>query len=342
MDFCLFCLLLYTLHSVKGAGDYYTLTPNVLVVIPEKGNPTAEVSLQCGDSYNHDDITWRIQGQEFARGNQVNITVEEMLGGNYTCHSHSGALLNHTLVLVQAANRKILDSSHDPEYIQCSSKNYSGVFQCSWKWSKDRNGQVLLVTAARSSAEITCDLDVNGSSVTCRDHSHCPYSEEMERIAITLYVQNVFRVERYTQTFFIAEIVKPDKIRVTAVDQETFKWEYPETWSTPDSYFPLTFQVKMVPQNQSRDCEFRGRCRRRTTLKTTQDLQWPVRKGFLFCVRAQDMLCNSTWSEWSLVGPSDTFQQFIRWCDFSYTREMHRRQKHKSWEEKASDLEECW
>ena len=36
------------------------------------------------------------------QGNQVKVLVEEMNGGNYTCHLGSnGEYLNHTLILVQ-------------------------------------------------------------------------------------------------------------------------------------------------------------------------------------------------------------------------------------------------
>lgn len=46
-----------------------------------------------------------LQGEEPTpppQGNQVEVVVEEMDGGNYTCHlSPSGEYLNHTLILVQ-------------------------------------------------------------------------------------------------------------------------------------------------------------------------------------------------------------------------------------------------
>ncbi|KAJ8337640.1 hypothetical protein SKAU_G00366060 [Synaphobranchus kaupii] len=294
MNLCLFCVvLLLTLQCVKGAENFYTLQPNVVVVVPMQGSSVVQVPLLCGESYAHLDIVWRIKGLQVARGNQVNVTVEEMLGGNYTCHDHTGELLNHTLVLVQADRKRILEKSNDSEYVHCLSKNYSGVFQCYWEWSQTRKGDVLLVTAARSSAEITCSLDPTGHSITCRDHAYCPYSEERERITLMLYVKNQFRMEMYTKPFFITEIVKPDRITLTEVAKNTFELGYPDTWNTPESYFPLTFQVKVVPQKRTCGCE----CSKEP--KKTESQLWQVKKGFLMCVRAQDALCRSAWSDWS-------------------------------------------
>ncbi|XP_064181369.1 interleukin-12 subunit beta-like [Anguilla rostrata] len=341
MNLCLFCLVFLllvflTLQSVTGAGSYnYMLKPNVLVVVPAMGSSTVQVTLQCGESYAHGDVVWRIKGREVARGNQVNIIVEEMLGGNYTCHARSGALLNHTLVLVQAVHRRILDRSPDSEYIHCLSKNYSGVFQCSWTWSRTRKGDLLLVTAARSTAEITCSLDPSGHSITCRDPAHCPYSEEIERIKLAVYVKNEFRMEKYTQAFYIAEIVKPDRITVTKVDRNNFEWGYPDTWSTPDSYFPLTFQVKVIPWKQRCDCECLARRSGKIELHTTQSRQWPVREGFLFCVRAQDALCNSSWSDWSLVG-KNLPAHFNSTSDAGTSAAQNKRNKKKNRKQKGN------
>lgn len=44
--------------------------------------------------------------------------------------------------------------------------------------------------------------------------------------------------------------VKPDKITVEKTSESTVNWTYPRTWSLPRSYFPLTFQVKVVPQKK--------------------------------------------------------------------------------------------
>lgn len=51
-------------------------------------------------------------------GNQVKVLVEEMDGGNYTCHlGPGGQYLNHTLILVQLNpdNRPIILEEISPE-----------------------------------------------------------------------------------------------------------------------------------------------------------------------------------------------------------------------------------
>lgn len=59
------------------------------------------------------DIFWRRNGEmEAQRGNSYLVQLEESLGGgNYTCHSKDGSLLNYTEVLIQedeTKRRKIL------------------------------------------------------------------------------------------------------------------------------------------------------------------------------------------------------------------------------------------
>lgn len=59
------------------------------------------------------DIFWKKDGvQEAQRGNSYLVQLEESLGGgNYTCHSKDGSLINHTVVLIQeeeTQRRKIL------------------------------------------------------------------------------------------------------------------------------------------------------------------------------------------------------------------------------------------
>lgn len=59
------------------------------------------------------DIFWKKDSQRVAeRGNVYKVRLQESLGGgNYTCHSSDGSLLNHTVVLIQedeTMRRKIL------------------------------------------------------------------------------------------------------------------------------------------------------------------------------------------------------------------------------------------
>ena len=42
--------------------------------------------------------------------------------------------------------------------------------------------------------------------------------------------------------------VRPDQVPLTQAEdqQHVFDWDYPSTWNTPRSFFPLLFQVKVV------------------------------------------------------------------------------------------------
>lgn len=66
-----------------------------------------------GGSAENAGIFWKNNGvMETQRGNSYVVHLEESLGGgNYTCHSQSGSLLNYTVVLIKedkAKRRKIL------------------------------------------------------------------------------------------------------------------------------------------------------------------------------------------------------------------------------------------
>lgn len=112
------------------------------------------------------------------RGNQVTVVVDEVDGGNYSCHSADGQYLDHTVVFVQVVTEKVIlkkmspeegkfrkdecakrafegwfgsnSSAAPPGYIQCSAPNYTGPFYCSWSRVATRsNAAVLLLKATR-------------------------------------------------------------------------------------------------------------------------------------------------------------------------------------------------
>ncbi|KAK2903931.1 hypothetical protein Q8A73_010588 [Channa argus] len=232
------------------------------------------------------------------------------------------------MVLIQedeTKRRKILVKNDQDDYLKCSAQNYNGEFYCSWTWHRNRVGKVAFIKARRVSddnytqcsvdasgqhwtcssgqSNISCLVDSNGHRISCRDEQHCPYAEESKQIHITVYVRTEhFLVENYSRHFFLSQIVKPDKVRIGQVNATLIKWSYPSSWSSPYSYFPLTFQIALL----------RGRCRRCAnpcrnskvtkilTIHSTDICQFEVKhKVKAVCVRAKDALCNSQWSEWS-------------------------------------------
>ncbi|XP_036379784.1 interleukin-12 subunit beta-like [Megalops cyprinoides] len=304
MNLVLLSVLLIALQQAQGSSSQpWLLKPNVLVVEKEMQS-TVEVPLICGESFEGAEISWRNEGEELGqRGNRITVTVEEMMAGNYTCHDSAGALLGHQLVLVQVQGgqrqRKILKGSDNADYIKCSSKNYGGIFRCSWQWSNERKGSVVLISATRSSdgRDITCTLDSDEAGITCTDQFQCAYSEEQDHIELEVYVRSLYRLEKYFSSFSISEIVKPDSVHIAKLQGSTFELQYPETWSVPASFFPLRFHIKVVPHKK--DCDYEAQSRTQVIFTQNQTFSVNNRREFLLCVRAQDPLCNSAWSEWS-------------------------------------------
>ncbi|XP_062332689.1 interleukin 12Ba isoform X2 [Osmerus eperlanus] len=324
MGLSLLVVIMVTLQLSGGqlSPSYWTLLPNVVVVevdgvsrfhhtltclgVSETGERPSEVA--------EGEIAWRRNGKEKEqRGNSYRVALEERLGGgNYSCHSRGGALLNHTTVLLRTPRYRPenINETH-PDYLTCTTQNYSGEFRCSWT---QREGKVILVSAARGSTDgvdctvderneqwtcrsgkvdITCSVDGSGNGISCLDRKHCPYNEESERMVLTIYTRNRnHNLREYTQSFLISEIVRPDKVSIRKVNQTTVEWSYPESWNTPYSFFPLTFQVRNIRKGLCNDPSNKPH--------PTDGNQWSIkRKKGLVCVRSQDPLCNSTWSEWT-------------------------------------------
>nr|XP_019935116.1 PREDICTED: interleukin-12 subunit beta isoform X1 [Paralichthys olivaceus] len=315
---------------------YWTLLPNILVV--EVNGSLGQQPLSCLGSPQEgtrkddksQDIIWRKNGVvEEQRGNSYLVQLEESLGGgNYTCHREDGSLVNHTVVLIQedqTERRKILVKTDQEDYLTCLAQNYNGEFHCSWTWNRNRVGKVALIQVGRISndsdaqcsvdvstqrwtcssgqSNFSCSVDEHGHRISCRDEQHCPYAEEIQQIYVTLYVRTEqFLVENYSKQFYLAEIVKPDMVRISEVNTSMIEWSYPSSWSSPYSYFPLTFQISQFRRG-CKGCD--NPCTESKPAKTlmvhfTDVCQFKVKhKAKAVCVRAKDALCNSQWSEWS-------------------------------------------
>ncbi|KAM7374551.1 hypothetical protein PAMP_007199 [Pampus punctatissimus] len=236
------------------------------------------------------------------QGNQVRVLVEEMDGGNYTCHLDTdGQYLNHTVILIQLDpdNRTVILEKKSPEdgYIHCSAHNYKGPFHCTWTKTQSRsNAAVLMVKAERNFENIPCEVDANGLGLHCQ-YANCPYKEEQHRISITIYIHSYSRLEVYTKAFYMRNIVTPAKLSNLRIsDEKEFSWNYPDSWEKPCSFFGLQFQVKVVPNGHSCCSE------EYIMYNTTDETKYKVNvrtKKYVFCVRAQDKHTSGPWSHWS-------------------------------------------
>uniref|UniRef100_A0A8C3AUP6 Interleukin-12 subunit beta n=1 Tax=Cyclopterus lumpus TaxID=8103 RepID=A0A8C3AUP6_CYCLU len=287
-----FVLLLFTL-PILPSPSYIPVCPLVVLVVVMDGTLDQQ-PLSCLEQPekllrrdNKDgDISWRKNGEEEGqRGNVYLLDLKNSFaGGNYTCHSKDGSLLNHTEVLIQddetTSKRIIVKTDH----LYCSAQNYNGEFHCSWTWQSRRVGQVAFLKARRN---FGCSVDDSGHRILCLDQQHCPYAEESQHIYVTVYMKSGYLVESYSKHFYMSEIVKPDKVAITKVNTTMIEWTYPSSWSSPYSYFPLTFQI----------AQFRERCK-----KFHSTCQFKVKHRVkAVCIRAKDVLCNSQWSDWSFI-----------------------------------------
>ncbi|AWO99900.1 putative interleukin-12 subunit beta-like [Scophthalmus maximus] len=282
------------------------LMDNVLVLrVPHGRGGREYVSLTCGEAYQNQPVFWKKNGvglNPALQGNQVRVLVEEMNGGNYTCHlGADGEYLNHTLILVQLDpdNRTVILEQKSPKegHIHCSAPNYKGAFHCTWKRTESRpNAAVLLVKAQRHLENLSCELDADGSGVRCDDGS-CPYKEELHPISLIVYVHSFSRLEAYDKVFFMRDIVRPEKVSdLRSSEGNVFSWSYPDSWEIPCSYFGLQFQVKVVNNGQS--CDSEEHIKQSITDVTKYEVSVKT-KRYVFCVRAQDKHTNGPWSHWS-------------------------------------------
>ncbi|XP_019739461.1 interleukin 12Ba precursor [Hippocampus comes] len=328
IDYILMCAFLHV--GYQNPLSSWTLQPNVLVV-KVNGSPSQQ-ALKCLHSAegltNGDDkdILWKKNGrEEKQRGNSYLVQLEESLGGGrYSCYSTNGSLLNHTVVLIQedTTRRKILMKTDQEEYLKCSTQNFEGAFRCSWTWHRTRFGKVALIRAGRGrdvecsvdasgqrwtcssgQGQISCSVDGTGDGISCVDKRHCAFAEEKHRIFLTVYVKTEhFLVESYSKHFYLSEIVKPDKVKIRRVNTSMIEVTYPSSWSSPSSYFPLTFQVSQSTRG-CKNCD--NPCENPTAAETvmvnsSSHCRFEVKSEFkTVCVRAKDALYNSQWSDWS-------------------------------------------
>ncbi|XP_072288455.1 interleukin 12Ba precursor [Eucyclogobius newberryi] len=339
----LFYLILWSfLHIISpNPINYWTLKHNVLVleVTGEKGHHplrcfhSAEDVLRRGDDGG---IVWKKDGvTEPSNGNRHFLDLwADYGGGNYSCHNKDGSLLNHTKVLIhedETKKKKIITGS-----VKCFAPNYNGIFHCSWTWHSHRPGKVALIkvwrgpynkhdlrctedsaaplqwTCRSRRSNISCSVDPSGRGISCTDHQHCPYAEEVQIIQITAYVDNGFLLENYSEHFYLSEIVKPDKVQISKVNRTAIEWLYPRSWDSPNSYFPLTFQMGQLKRIIS--CAYVKSHKVRQlicfetvtfllqimTVNCTDNCSSKIKRNTrTVCFRAKDALSNSEWSEWS-------------------------------------------
>ncbi|NXO67788.1 IL12B protein, partial [Phainopepla nitens] len=270
--------------------------------------PATRVELTCNTS--EEAVYWKKDSKRKQEGKTLIAEVKEVPdAGNYSCLSkESHKLLSSSLLLLARIDsegqmkRLILKSFEEgsEEFLKCEAKNYSGIFTCSWMTENNSpNAKFTIRSLKGSQGDVSCSSPVavtEGGLTTytaqCQQENFCPFAEEHQPIDILLEVIDDVEYENCTTSFFIRDIIKPDPPQCQYVASNgTVTWTYPRTWSTPNSYFPLTFKVKVKRTKRHRYQVYDT---------DEQALQLPGPAPAEVRLQARDRCYLSSWSQSSL------------------------------------------
>ncbi|NXU75361.1 IL12B protein, partial [Oreotrochilus melanogaster] len=313
MSHLLFALLsLFSFAALLEAQ--WKLRENVYVIESEWNDvtPAKRVELTCSTSDESQEVYWQKGTEWKGTGKTLVVEVKEFPdAGNYTCLiPNTNEIISYSFFLITKIDsngqmiRSILKRFKEPNgtFLKCEAKNYSGIFVCSWMTENESpNVKFTIRSLQGSQGDISCgtpvahvDKSVTEYTVQCQKENYCPFAEEHQPIEMFLEVIDEVEYENYTNSFFIRDIIKPDPPQCQYMAaNETVTWTYPRTWSTPQSYFPLTFKVKV---------ESAKKCKIQIYDADEQFLQIPRSgKKVKISVQARDRYYNSSWSEWSAL-----------------------------------------
>ncbi|NP_001166438.1 interleukin-12 subunit beta precursor [Cavia porcellus] len=286
--------------------------------------PGETVVLTCNTA-EEDGITWTSDRKSdiLGSGKTLTIQVKEFEdAGGYTCHK-GGEVLSRSQLLLHKKEDEIWSTdilkeqkgSNGKTFLKCEARSYSGRFTCWWLTAFGTDVK-FSVKGSRGSSDpsgVTCgeaervsgDNQEYKYSVECQEDSACPTAEESLPIEVVVDAIHKFKYENYTSSFYIRDIIKPDppknlQLKPSVNSQQVeVSWEYPDTWSTPHSYFSLTFLVQTHGKNKNR----REKKYELFTDKTSATVS--CHKISKVEVRARDRYYSSSWSEWASVSCSE-------------------------------------
>ncbi|NXM91856.1 IL12B protein, partial [Oenanthe oenanthe] len=306
----LLCALLSLLSfAALLESAQWKLQENVIVIESQwdAEAPASIVQLTCDSS--EEQVYWEKDSEWKQEGKALTAAVKEFPdAGNYSCLSQqSHRVLSSHLLLIAKINsqghmlRWILKSfqGSSETFLKCEAKNYSGIFTCSWMTENTSPNVKFTIRSLKGpQGNVSCSSPVavtkgplSTYTAQCHLESFCPFAEEHQPVHILLEVIDLVEYENYSTSFFIRDIIKPDPPQCQYVATNgTVTWTYPRTWSTPNSYFPLTFKVKVK----------RPRKHRYQVLDTEeQSLQLAAPGPAEVWLQARDCCYLSSWSEWS-------------------------------------------
>ncbi|XP_062977610.1 interleukin-12 subunit beta [Elgaria multicarinata webbii] len=292
--------------------------------------PPEQRVLICNISEEQNTSVYWTKDQKWqGNGMHLEITVREPPeAGTYNCWSNTThKLLSSTTVYIMKKdmNGETADAilSKLPEtngrsYFKCMANNYSGKFKCFWEPVKEDSDLKFKVQTGTehqpkskesTSGNIVCEEPVKNEgmySVSCSKEHFCPVTEEYHPTEMVLEVFHGVVYEKHTDNFFFKDIVKPD-ISKCQIDKNGYLTLMPPpNWSTPASYFVLTYQIKVsrckstLRKPQVFDVDRAILLQNGSTLKCS----YPQCSSDRYCcfIRSRDLYYkHSLWSDWSEV-----------------------------------------
>uniref|UniRef100_A0A670JG56 Interleukin-12 subunit beta n=1 Tax=Podarcis muralis TaxID=64176 RepID=A0A670JG56_PODMU len=260
---CLLLILISVLgliiHSEGKAEEINNMHFVEATALPEK------ITLTCNTSKEPSALVYWVKNMKLeGNGKSLEKTIRGYPdAGKYVCRSNTtDAILSYSTVYIKKKNDngEVAESILSPfkeesnrPYFKCTANNFSGDFKCFWKPLEQNSN--LNFTIKVTSGKAVCDEPVGPEAgmytASCRKGIPCPSTEEYEEIGIVLEVFHGFEYEEHTHNFFIKDILKPDAVECQ-MENSLLTWTPPKTWSTPASYYKLTYQIKMV-QHPRRD-----------------------------------------------------------------------------------------
>ncbi|OPJ88226.1 interleukin-12 subunit beta isoform D [Patagioenas fasciata monilis] len=313
MSHILFALLsLFSFPALLEAQ--WKLRENVYVIESEWNDvtPAKRVKLTCNTPDEALPVYWKKGTELKGTGKTFIAEVKEFPdAGNYTClRADTHEIISYEFFLITKVDsngqmiRSMLRSFEEPNrtFLKCEAKNYSGIFKCSWMTENESpNVKFTIRSLKGSQGDVTCsspvahtDESVTEYTAQCQKENYCPFAEEHQPTEMFLEVIDEVEYENYTSSFFIRDIIKPDPPQCQYVATNgTVTWTYPRTWSTPKSYFPLTFRVKAESTEEHK-------IQVEVYEAEEQSFQIPIAgPKTRISVQARDRYYNSSWSEWS-------------------------------------------
>ncbi|XP_034955222.2 interleukin-12 subunit beta [Zootoca vivipara] len=303
--FILISVLGLIIHSEGKTEEINNMHFVDATALPQK------IMLTCNTSKEQSALVYWVKNMKLeGNGKSLEKTIRGYPdAGEYVCRSNTtDAILSYSTVYIKKTNDKgeVAESILSPfkgkpvnrPYFKCTANNYSGNFKCFWKPLEQNSNLKFGIKVTSENA--VCDEPIRPEAgmytASCRKGIHCPSTEEFEETGIALEVFHGFEYEEHTHNFFIKDILKPDAVECH-MENSLLTWTPPKTWSTPASYYRLTYQIKIV-QHQLRDriCEVDNAM----LLQGGNSISCRLyRRGTIY-IRSRDHYNKkSAWSDWS-------------------------------------------